>query len=260
MDLAQKSALVIGAGGLGGPALLALAAGGVGRLVIMDDDVVETSNLNRQPLFGEADLGARKAPVAAARLARLFPRCRVEGLDRRFDAAGAAELLAGVDLVVDGSDNFATRFLANDAALAAGKPLVHGGVLRYTAQILTVVPGVTGCLRCLFEAPPPEGAVPSCAQAGVLGALAGWAGALMGGEAVRLLSGERGAYAGRMLVWEARPARTRMVPVRPRPGCAGPHRCQRRFSGEGTSGEVRPSDRRGHGRKRPRSYPHPGRA
>ncbi len=219
---------MVGAGGLGGPALLGLGAAGVGRLTLLDDDTVETSNLSRQPLFGEADLGSRKAEAAARRLARLYPRLRVESLDRRFEAASAPELVRAADVVVDGSDNFPTRFLANDAALAAGRPLVHGAILRYTAQLLTVVPGQTGCLRCLFEAPPPPDAVPSCAQAGVLGALAGMAGALMAAEVLRLLAGERGAYAGRLVIFEARPARTRVVVVRRRAGCPA---CERQAPG-----------------------------
>jgi molybdopterin/thiamine biosynthesis adenylyltransferase len=221
VDLAAKSALVIGAGGLGGPALLVLAAGGVGRIVLVEDDAVETSNLNRQPLFREADLGARKAAAAAARLCALFPRTAVEARDARFDAASALELVRGADVVVDGSDNFATKFLANDAALQAQRPLVHGGVLRTTAQVLTIVPGaLAGCLRCLFEAPPPAGAVPSCSEAGIVGAVAGFAGALMGAEALRLLAGERGAYEGRLFTYEARTARSRLVLVRKRTGCA----------------------------------------
>ena len=218
-SLSEKSALVVGAGGLGGPALLVLASAGVGRLVVVDDDAVETSNLNRQPLFGEADVGQRKAGAAARRLARSFPSVRVEAFDRRFDAVTAPELVNAADVVVDGSDNFATKFLASDVAVAAGKPLVHGGILRFTAQLLTVVPRATGCLRCLFEEPPPPGTVPSCAQAGVLGALAGLAGSLMGAEAARILSGERGAYAGRLLVYEARAARARTVTVAVRDGC-----------------------------------------
>jgi molybdopterin/thiamine biosynthesis adenylyltransferase len=213
------SALVIGAGGLGGPAALALAAGGVGRLVVIDEDEVETSNLNRQPLFGDADLGKRKAPAAAGRIALLHPSVKVEGRDLRFGPDCAEDLVRGCDVVVDASDNFATRFLANDVALAARRPLVHGAVLRYTAQLLTVMPGKTGCLRCLFEAPPAEGTVPTCAQAGVLGALAGFAGALMGAEALRLLSGERGAYAGRLVAFDARSGRSRLVPLRVRAGC-----------------------------------------
>ncbi len=224
-SLKNRSVLVVGAGGLGGPVLLALGAAGVGRLVVVDEDAVETSNLNRQPLFGEADVGERKARAAAERLRRLYPGARVEGVDGRFDAANALDLAAGCEVLVDGSDNFATKFLASDAALAADRPLVHGGLLRYTAQILTVVPRRTGCLRCLFEEPPPPGTVPSCAEAGVLGALAGLAGALMAAEALRLLAGEDGAYAGRLLVHEARPARSRVVVVRPREGCAA---CQGR--------------------------------
>jgi molybdopterin/thiamine biosynthesis adenylyltransferase len=221
MDLAGKSALVIGAGGLGGPALLVLAAGGVGRIVLVEDDVVETSNLNRQPLFGEDDLGMRKATVAAARLHALFPAVQVEARDARFDAANATELALGADVVVDGSDNFATKFLANDSALRARRPLVHGGVLRTTAQVLTISPGgLGGCLRCLFEAPPPPGSVPSCSEAGILGPVAGFAGALMGAEALRLLAGERGAYEGRLFTYEARSARPRIVLVRKRAGCA----------------------------------------
>jgi molybdopterin/thiamine biosynthesis adenylyltransferase len=221
-DPSGKSVLVVGAGGLGGPALLALAAGGVGRIVLVEDDAVETSNLNRQPLFGEGDLGARKAAAAAARLQALFPSVRVDALDERFAEKNAIALAAGVDLVLDGSDNFETKFLANDAALRARRPLVHGGVLRTTLQLLTVVPGgLGGCLRCLFEAPPPAGAVPSCSAAGILGPVAGFAGALMAAEALRFLGGERGAYEGRLYTFEARSARSRLVPVRKRPGCAG---------------------------------------
>jgi molybdopterin/thiamine biosynthesis adenylyltransferase len=220
MDLSRKTALVVGAGGLGGPALLVLAAAGVGRLVLVEDDCVETSNLNRQPLFGEADLGARKAAAAAARLRGIFPSAAIEARDVRFGPANAVELARSADVVVDGSDNFATKFLANDAALRADRPLVHGGVLRTTAQLLTVVPrGLGGCLRCLFEAPPPEGEIPSCLQAGILGPVAGLAGALMAAEALRLVQGERGAYEGRLYTYEARTARSRIVLVRKRPGC-----------------------------------------
>ncbi|HTP49491.1 MAG TPA: HesA/MoeB/ThiF family protein [Anaeromyxobacteraceae bacterium] len=218
-NLAGKSALVVGAGGLGGPVLLTLASAGAGRLVLVEDDVVETSNLSRQPLFGEADIGQRKVHAAVRRLRRLFPLVEIEALDRRFEESNAGNLARSVDLLVDCSDNFATKFLANDSAVSAGIPLVHGGILRYTAQILTILPGETGCLRCLFEAPPPEASVPSCAEAGVLGPLAGLAGALMGAEAVRLLCGERGFYAGRLLVYEARSGHSRVVPIRVREDC-----------------------------------------
>jgi molybdopterin-synthase adenylyltransferase len=239
--LSSKTALVIGAGGLGGPALLVLAAAGVGRLVVIDCDAVETSNLNRQPLFGEADLGGRKALVAAARLSRSYPAVAVEALDARFSPENALELVRGADVVVDGSDNFETKFLASDTSVAAARPLVHGGILRYSAQLLTVVPGVTGCLRCLFEEPPPSGAVPTCAEAGVLGALAGFAGGLMGAEAVRLLEGERGAYAGWMLVYEARGARARAVAVRRREGCSACSAATGRLDDAGATAPLPPA-------------------
>ncbi len=219
-DLAGRSALVIGAGGLGGPASLVLASAGVGRLVVVDGDVVETSNLNRQPIFAETDLGQRKAVAAGQRLRALFPRVEVDAIDARFDARTAPDLMRGIDVLVDGSDNFETKFLASDVAVETRTPLVHGGILRFTAQILTVRPGTTGCLRCLFEAAPEPGSVPTCAEAGVLGALAGFAGSSMGAEAVRILSGEPGSFAGRLLVYEARTARSRVVPVRRRAGCA----------------------------------------
>jgi molybdopterin/thiamine biosynthesis adenylyltransferase len=236
MDLTRKSALVVGAGGLGGPAILVLAGAGVGRIVLVEDDAVETSNLNRQPLFGEADLGARKTGAAAARVRALFPSVEVETRDERFGASNAVELARAADVVVDGSDNFGTKFLANDAALRARRPLVHGGVLRTTAQLLTVVPGgLGGCLRCLFEAPPPAGSVPSCSEAGILGPVAGFAGSLMGAEALRVLAGERGAYEGRLLVFEARAARSRLVLVRKRPGCAA---CAGTQPLEGDAGAV----------------------
>lgn len=220
-SLSGKSAVVIGAGGLGGPVLLTLAAAGVGRLVLVEDDAVETSNLNRQPLFAEADVGRRKAAAAAALLRARFPSAVIDARDERFDAGNAEALAASVDVVLDGSDNFETKFLANDAALRARRPLIHAGVLRTTAQLLTVSPaGLGGCLRCLFESPPPPGSVPSCSQAGVMGPVAGFAGALMAAEALRLLRGERGAYEGRLFTYELRGGRSRLVMVRRRPGCA----------------------------------------
>ncbi|GAO04537.1 ThiF family adenylyltransferase [Anaeromyxobacter sp. PSR-1] len=219
-SLSGKRVLVIGAGGLGGPALLTLAAAGVGRLVLVEDDAVETSNLNRQPLFQEADVGRRKAAAAAARLRAIFPSVEVDARDERFDAANAEALAGAADVVVDGSDNFETKFLANDAATRVRRPLVHAGVLRTTVQLLTVAPsGLGGCLRCLFEAPPPPGSVASCSQAGILGPVAGFAGALLAAEALRLLAGERGTYEGRLFTYELRSGRSRLVLVRKRPGC-----------------------------------------
>jgi molybdopterin/thiamine biosynthesis adenylyltransferase len=218
--LAEKRALVLGAGRLGGPALVVLASAGVGRLVIVDDDVLDTSDLAGQPLFAEADLGATRSSAAVRRLARQFPSTRLEALDGRLDAVRSLELARSADVMLACSADIPTHFLANDSALAAGIPLVHGGVIRYTAQLLTVIPGMTGCLRCLFESPPVPRSIPTSSQAGVLGPFAGLAGALMGAEAVRLLSGESGTYAGQLLVYESRRARSRTIPVRLRKGCA----------------------------------------
>jgi molybdopterin/thiamine biosynthesis adenylyltransferase len=210
--------LLIGAGGLGSPVSLALARAGV-ALSILDDDVVSPSNLQRQVLFRTADVGRPKAEVAAERLAAVAPGARVEVLRRRFTPETALDLVAGVDLVVDGSDNFPTRFLANDACVLAGKPLVHGGILGFTGQTLLVSPGEGGCYRCLFEDLPPAGSVPSCAEAGVLGALCGTVGGLMAALALRVLAGDRSS-AGVLTVYEALAGRTRRVTIGRDPGCA----------------------------------------
>jgi molybdopterin/thiamine biosynthesis adenylyltransferase len=217
----DRTALVVGVGSLGGPAALALAAGGVGRLVLVDGAAVEPADLAGQPIFGEADLGKPRAQAAARRLSSHFPRLVVEAVGGPLDAELALGLARAADVVVDGSNHLPTMFLVNDAAAAARKPLVQGGILLFTAQLLSVVPGATACLRCLFEAPPPprpEGAGP---EPGVLGPLAGLAGSLLAAEALRLLAGLPGAYAGRLLVYEARSARSRVVPVKARPGCLG---------------------------------------
>jgi len=219
--LQDSTVLVVGAGGLGAPACLQLATAGVGRIVLCDDGAVEPADLTWQPLLGEADVGRRKAAASARRLAALFPRLRVEGLDQRLDASCASALLASADVVADCSGHFATMFLLNDTAVGAGKALVHGAAVGLTAHVLTVLPGTTGCLRCLFEGPPPPGAALGPARIGVFGPLAGFAGALVGREAIRLLGGEASAHAGLLLEYEARSARTRTVPIRRRPGCTG---------------------------------------
>ncbi len=220
VSLAEKSALVLGAGALGGPALLALAAAGVGRISLVDAGPVETADLLATALFEEADVGERKASAAARRLARLFPGTMFEPVDRRFEGAAALELARAADVLVDCSGDLEASFSANDVAVTAGKPLVHGGVAAFTAQLLTVLPRKTGCLRCLFESPPAAGLVPGAAELGLVGPLAGFAGSLLGTEAVRILSGERGTYAGSLFEYESRAAWARAVPVRLRDGCA----------------------------------------
>jgi len=206
-----KTVVLLGAGGLGCPAALALAEEKLDlRLVIVDPDTVERSNLSRQILYGDEDLGLPKAEVAARRVGG-------EARVARFDAATARDLLRGADVLLDGTDDSATRFLANDEAVRRGIPLVHGAALGWIGQLVTVLPGRTACLRCLFEAPPPETA-PTCAQAGVLSPLCGLVGAAMAGAAVKVLRGEPDA--GVLHRWDARRATHRPLALKRDPACA----------------------------------------
>jgi adenylyltransferase/sulfurtransferase len=208
--------LVIGAGGLGCPALLALAPR-VRTLGMVDDDVVEASNLNRQILHRTEDVGRAKVQSARDAIRRRYPAVEIETLRTRVDADNAGRIVRGWDVVVDGTDSFDAKFLINDACVKAGVPLVHGGVVRFTGQLMSVVPG-SACYRCLFEAPPPAGIAPSCQEAGILGAFAGIIGALMGDEALRILDGAP-RLAGTLMVVDGLSDRRRRVGVRPRPGC-----------------------------------------
>ena len=206
----MKTAVLLGAGGLGCPAALALAGEKLDlRLVIVDPDRVERSNLARQILYGDADLGAFKAEAAANRVGG-------EARIARFDAATAGDLLRGADVLIDGTDNFETRFLANDEALRRGVPLVHGAALGWTGQLATILPGRTACLRCLFEGPP-EGA-PTCAEAGVLAPLCGLVGAAMARAAASVLRGN--PEAGVLHRWDARRGTHRSLPLKRDPACA----------------------------------------
>jgi len=220
----MSTAVVLGMGGLGCPAALALAEEMPGvRLLLVDDDRVERSNLARQVLFTEADVGRPKAEVAARRLSQLVPGARAEARVERFDLRSAPALLAGCEVLLDGTDSFETRFAANDAACAARIPLVHGAVLGWGGQLLAVLPGHGSCLRCLFEGPPPPGAVPTCAEAGVASPLCGVVGAAMASEAVRLLRGERPRTLARLHQWDGLRGTERdvQVPRDPRcPACA----------------------------------------
>lgn len=201
--LLGASVLVVGAGGLGSPALLYLAAAGVGRIGIVDDDVVDRSNLHRQVIHGEGSLGVAKVASAARAVRELNPDVVVEAHDARLDEANAERLVGGYDLVLDGADNFQTRYLINDAALMADVPVVHGSIYRFEGQ-LTVFPGRAGpCYRCLFPSPPAPGAVPSCADVGVLGVLPGVIGTLQATEAVKLLAGIGEPLVGRLLRYDA---------------------------------------------------------
>lgn len=191
--LKDASVLVVGAGGTGSPVLLYLAAAGVGRIRCVDSDVLDLTNLQRQVLYKESDVGVSKARLAHERLAELNPHLELECMETRFDASSASRLVEGAALVIETADNFETKFLVNDACLQSRLPFITGGILRFDGQILCVLPGQSACYRCLFENPPGS-EVPSCAGAGVLGAVAGIIGSVMAGEALKILLGLPAAY------------------------------------------------------------------
>ena len=218
--LLSAAALIVGAGGLGSPAALYLAAAGVGRIGIVDRDAVTLSNLHRQILHDTSDVGQPKTVSAARRLAALNPDVRIEPIQERLTAANVLAHLASYDVVLDGSDNFATRYLVNDACVRLGTPLVHGGVIQLRGQVLTIRPGMSACLRCVFPEPPEPGGIPGCEDAGVLGAAAGVVGALMAQEALKVLLGLGQSLTDRLLVLDGCAGRFRDVRVRRDPGCA----------------------------------------
>jgi molybdopterin/thiamine biosynthesis adenylyltransferase len=216
----DASAIVIGAGGLGCPAAIALAAAGVRRIAVVDDDRVAPSNLHRQILHGDDSVGELKVLSFAAGLRRMYPPAEVTTHALRFEPSNAAALLAPHAVVIDGSDNFAAKFLANDAAVLGGKPLVHAAAVGLGGQLLTVPAGGRPCYRCLFEEQPPPGVGPSCAEAGVLGPVPGVIGALAGVEAARILRGETPAFVGRLVQYDSRSMLVRSVRFNPNPTCA----------------------------------------
>lgn len=220
--LLQSKVLVVGAGGLGSPLLLYLAAAGVGTLGVIDDDAVDLSNLQRQIIHDTAGVGVAKVASAAERIRAINPDVQVQAHPERLTAANARDRIAGYDLVADGSDNFATRFLLNDACFLAGKPLVSGAILRFDGQISTFKAHLGGdnpCYRCLFPEPPPRGTVPSCSEGGVLGALAGTVGSLQAVEVLKELLGIGESLSGSLLMYDALATSFHKIKVRPDPDC-----------------------------------------
>jgi adenylyltransferase/sulfurtransferase len=211
--------LVVGAGGLGSPALLYLAASGVGTLGIVDCDRVDASNLQRQVLFDTASVGRSKADAARERLLALNPDIDVEAHDVELRATNAMELLGGYDMVLDGTDRIATRYVVNDACVLLGKPLVSGAIHRFEGQVMTYLPGRGPCYRCLYREVP-EGLVPNCADAGVLGVLPGVVGAIQATEAIKLIVGAGESLDGRLLVYDALDMAFREFTFKRRPDCA----------------------------------------
>jgi molybdopterin/thiamine biosynthesis adenylyltransferase len=219
--LLGSSVLVIGAGGLGAPLLLYLAAAGVGRIGVIDDDVVELSNLQRQVIHDSDKIGVAKVESAKAAVARVNPEVKLEAHRLRLTADNALDLISRYDLVADGSDNFPTRFLVNDAAYFAKKPLVSAAILRFEGQLATFKAhdGKSPCYRCIFREPPPPGLIPTCSEGGVLGAVAGALGALQATEVLKELAGIGDSLAGALLIYDALGTTFRKVKVKRDPAC-----------------------------------------
>ncbi len=211
--------LLIGAGGLGSPAALYLAAAGVGTLGVVDADAVELSNLQRQILHGTAAVGRPKTHSAAERLQDLNPEVQVEIFELRLSAANALEIFRDFDVVVDGSDNFPTRYLVNDACVLLGKPDVYGAVYRFEGQVSVFATAGGPCYRCLYPEPPPPGLVPSCAEGGVLGVLPGIIGTIQALETLKLLLGVGDSLTGRLLVLDGLKLRFRELALHKDPAC-----------------------------------------
>lgn len=226
--------LLVGVGGLGCPAAQYLAASGVGRLTLVDPDRVELTNLQRQVLFGESDIGRPKVEAAADRLRAIDSEIDLRLVQQRLGAANARQLVAGHDLVVDGSDNFPTRYVVNDACVLEEVPLVSGSLYRYEGQVMVIRTPSTPCYRCIFPAPPADDR--ACREVGVLGPLAGVVGCLQAAEALRILVAGAGAMEGRLLLLDLRGGDVRTVALRADPSCA---RCGRSPSlGEPTAVAV----------------------
>ncbi len=217
--LRDSRVLLVGAGGLGSPAALYLAAAGIGTLGLVDDDYVDETNLQRQVLYGDADLGRPKVDVAAERIGRVNPHVAVRRHPVRLGTDNAPEILADYDLVLDGSDNFPTRYLVNDACVLSSKPNVYGAILRWEGQVSVFGTPGGPCYRCLFREPPPPGLVPNCAEAGVLGVLPGVIGSLQALEAIKLVLGRGDTLAGRLVIFEALDSRWREVAISRNPEC-----------------------------------------
>jgi sulfur-carrier protein adenylyltransferase/sulfurtransferase len=226
LKLKQARVLMIGAGGLGAPLGLYLAAAGVGHLGILDFDVVDFTNLQRQVTFSTADVGKPKSEAAKARLAGLNPAIEITTHETRLTSANALDIFRDYHLIVDGTDNFPTRYLVNDACVLLGKPNVYGSIFRFEGQVSVFGMPEGPCYRCLYPEPPPPGLVPSCAEGGVLGVLPGIVGSLQAIEAIKLILGTGEPLVGRLLLFDALAMRFRELKLKKNPACplCGEHR------------------------------------
>jgi molybdopterin/thiamine biosynthesis adenylyltransferase/rhodanese-related sulfurtransferase len=219
LKLKKANVLCIGAGGLGSPLALYLAAAGVGRLGIVDFDVVDFTNLQRQVIHGTADVGRSKLVSAQETIAEINPNVEVVGYPTRLTSDNALDLFEGYDIIVDGTDNFPTRYLVNDACVLLGKPNVYGSIFRFEGQVSVFYAQEGPCYRCLYAEPPPPGLVPSCAEGGVLGVLPGIVGCIQAMEAIKLIIGQGQPLIGRLLVFDALSIRFRELKLRKDPEC-----------------------------------------
>lgn len=217
--LKQARILLVGTGGLGSPAALYLAAAGVGTLGLVDFDTVDVTNLHRQIIHGTSDVGRSKLDSAGDRLREVNPHVTLERFDTRLTSANALEIARGFDLVVDGSDNFPTRYLVNDTCVLLGIPNIYGSIFRFEGQASVFAHPQGPCYRCLFREPPPPGSVPSCAEAGVFGVLPGLVGTIQATEAIKLVLGLGDALVGRLLLIDTVRMRFRSIEVRKDPDC-----------------------------------------
>jgi molybdopterin/thiamine biosynthesis adenylyltransferase len=218
--LFQAKVLIIGAGGLGSPAALYLAAAGVGTIGIADADVVDLSNLQRQIIHFTADVTRPKVDSAAEKMRALNPDVTVRTYHEFIRAANIRQIIGDYDFVIDGTDNFAAKFLINDACVLAGIPFSHGGILRFTGQTMTIVPGQSACYRCVFAAPPPKGAVPTCSEAGILGAVAGMLGTIQAAEALKFICGTGQLLTNALLTFDAKDMNFRKIQFNRNRRCA----------------------------------------
>jgi adenylyltransferase/sulfurtransferase len=219
LKLKKANVLCIGAGGLGSPLALYLAAAGVGRLGIVDFDVVDFTNLQRQVIHGTADVGRSKLVSAQETIAEINPNVEVVGYPTRLTSDNALDLFEGYDIIVDGTNNFPTRYLVNDACVLLGKPNVYGSIFRFEGQVSVFYAQEGPCYRCLYAEPPPPGLVPSCAEGGVLGVLPGIVGCIQAMEAIKLIIGQGQPLIGRLLVFDALSIRFRELKLRKDPEC-----------------------------------------
>jgi molybdopterin/thiamine biosynthesis adenylyltransferase len=220
MKLFAAKVLIIGAGGLGAPVGLYLAAAGVGTIGIADADCVDISNLQRQVIHHTPDVGKPKVESAAEKMRAINPDVAVRTYREFIRAANVREIIRGYDFVVDGTDNFAAKFLINDACVLEAIPFSHGGILRFDGQTMTVKPGECACYRCVFTAPPPKGAVPTCSEAGILGAVAGMLGTIQAAEALKFITGVGELLTNNLLTFNAAHMNFRKVQFKRNPRCA----------------------------------------